>query len=124
MERSKQTLLALFLAAVMLASLAGCSAQTQSEPASPPASSAAEAAQESSAAETTAQTPEDAEETGGDMTREELEQLEDELGELASSAIEGGTQAAESLDPELQEQMDKLVENVDDHLQSMVADTE
>ena len=46
MERSKQTLLALSLAAVMLASLAGCSAQTQSEPASPPASSAVEAAQE------------------------------------------------------------------------------
>ena len=69
-------------------------------------------------------TPENAEETGGDMTREELEQLEEELGELASSAIEEGTQAAKSLDPELQEQMDKLVENVDDHLQSMVADTE
>ena len=59
MERSKQTLLALSLAAVMLASLAGCSAQTQNEPASPPASSAAEAAQKSSAAETTAETPED-----------------------------------------------------------------
>ena len=58
------------------------------------------------------------------MTREELGQLEEILGELVSSAIEGGTQAAESLDPELQEQMDKLVENVDDHLQSMVADTE
>ena len=88
-------LLALSLAAVMLASLAGCSTQTQSEPASPPASSAAEAAQESSAAETTAQTPEDAEETGGDITREELEQLE-RLG--AAAAILGKSLYTGALD--------------------------